>query len=992
VLTWRSSSRIAAPLLLSVAVSAQQAGSIRGVVYDKDFESPVAGATVLNVDTNQKVTTSDQGNYSFPSVQPGKYTLVFAKEGYVRQLETDVIVVAGQLTDLNVWLAGDFVEMEEYVVQDTLQLAPGSEAALLKLRLDSPSLIDSVGADLMSRAGASDAASALRLVSGASLQDGKFAVIRGLPDRYVSSQLNGIRLPSADEDTRAVELDQFPAAAIESIQVSKTFTPDQQGDASGGAVNVVLKGVPDRPLFINFKGQTGYNDQVTGRNDFLSYKGGGVGSFGRHVRRGIQTERIGESWLGAVGVSEEEAPIDYKWALAGGGSHEFDNGIRIGGYATMFYERESSFFDNGVDDSYWVERPGAPLTPRTSQGSVSEGEFKTALFDVTQGTQAVQWGVLATGGIEFGEHHDVNVTYLYTNTSEDTATLAEDTRGKEYFFPGYDPNDPSTPGHSDPDTAPYLRFETLDYQKRTTQTVQVHGHDEFPLDDRGTFRALELDWSASNNRAELYQPDKRQFGSEWTPERQIGPPSLGLTIPPTWSPFKPAANFTLGNLQRIWERIDETSEQYTADLKLRFEQWSGVEGYLKTGVFYDSVVRQFDQETFSNFGDNSSFEGHPYEEFWSASFPYQNHPITESDFDVDYDGDQRIAAWYAVLDLPLTDTLKVIGGFRFESTEIGMVNDPDPSAVWFPPGGNGQTTLRPGDADVDFEQDDWLPAISLVYEPIEEITLRASYTETVARQTFKELSPILQQEFLGGPIFIGNPDLEMSSLKNYDIRLDYRPYDGGLFSVSYFYKDIEDPIEYVQRLASNFDYTTAVNYPHGELSGFEFETRQSLGEFWEEVEGLSIGGNATLIDSRVTLTNEEKLQFRQPNIQAPLDTRPMTNAPEYLYNVYLTYELARTGTQASIFYTVQGDTLLEGAAVSSPNFVPSLYQREFGTLNVTLRQQLGEHFTFQFQAKNLTNPRIETEYRSQYIANEEVNTSFTRGREYTFSIGGEYSF
>jgi hypothetical protein len=106
------------PLLLSVAASAQQAGSIRGVVYDKDFESPVAGATVLNVDTNQKVTTSDQGNYSFPSVPPGKYTLVFAKDGYVRQLKTDVIVTAGQLTDLNVWLAGDFVEMEEYVVQD----------------------------------------------------------------------------------------------------------------------------------------------------------------------------------------------------------------------------------------------------------------------------------------------------------------------------------------------------------------------------------------------------------------------------------------------------------------------------------------------------------------------------------------------------------------------------------------------------------------------------------------------------------------------------------------------------------------------------------------------------------------------------------------------------------------------------------------------------------------------------------------------------------
>ena len=89
--------------------------------------------------------------------------------------------------------------------------------------------MDSISADLMSRAGASDAASALRLVAGASVQDGKFAVIRGLPDRYISSLLNGVRLPTSDEDKRAVELDQFPSSVIESIRVTKTFTPDQQG-------------------------------------------------------------------------------------------------------------------------------------------------------------------------------------------------------------------------------------------------------------------------------------------------------------------------------------------------------------------------------------------------------------------------------------------------------------------------------------------------------------------------------------------------------------------------------------------------------------------------------------------------------------------------------------------------------------------------------------------------------------------------------------------
>ena len=99
------------------------------------------------------------------------------------------------------------------------------------------------------------------------VQDGKYAVLRGLPDRYVSSQMNGVRLPTADEDKRAVELDLFPSAVIESLQVSKTFTPDQQGDASGGAVNVRLKGIPDETV-LQVRTQVGGNSQVTGRGDF----------------------------------------------------------------------------------------------------------------------------------------------------------------------------------------------------------------------------------------------------------------------------------------------------------------------------------------------------------------------------------------------------------------------------------------------------------------------------------------------------------------------------------------------------------------------------------------------------------------------------------------------------------------------------------------------------------------------------------------------------
>ncbi len=963
----------------------QQAGSIRGVVLDQDFDVPLAAAQVANLETGEKVTTSAQGSYVFPAVPPGTYTLVFSREGYVRQVRSGVVVVAGQLTDVDAALAGEFTEMEEFVVQDVLQVGTGTEAGLLELRLESPSLMDSISSELMSRAGASDASEGLKLVTGATVQDGKFAVIRGLPDRYVNSQMNGVRLPSADEDKRAVELDQFPSAVIESIQVSKTFTPDQQGDASGGAVDLRLRGIPAETT-LGFKAQLGYNTQAALESEFLTYDGGGVGFLGLDDGdRDIQSENLGGNWDGAAGVSTESAPIDFKWSLDGGGRRELGNGWTFGGFGSVFYERDSSYFDDGVDDSLWVDNIGEELTPETIQGTPNDGDFKTALFDVTQGKQSVQWGGLGTLGLE-SEQHTLGLTALYTHAAEDVATLAEDTRGKEFFFPGYDPDDPNDPGNSAGRfSAPYLRTETLEYTERTTATLQLHGSHGLP--SRGfelaglAFKQPELDWTLAHSQARMDQPDKRQFGALFLPD-SFNPALPGLEAS-LWIPYKPAANFTLGNFQRIYKEIDEDSNQAALDLKLPFEQWSQDEGFVQLGAFADRVDRTFDQETFSNFADvGAQFDG-DFDDYWSAVFPDENHAITESLFDVDYEGDLDITAAYGMVDLPLGPRFSVMGGARFESTEIDIVNDPEQNATWFPPGASAPVSLRPGDADVAFSQDDLLPALGLTFEPSPSVTLRASYSETVARQTFKELTPILQQEFLGGPVFIGNPELEMSALQNYDLRLDYAPVAGSLVSLSWFHKSIEGPIEYVQRL-TNFTFTTPENYPEGELSGYELELRQDLERWNEGLHGFGLGANATFIDSEVQLPDDEIAAFEA--LQVPITSRDMTGAPEYLYNLYLTYDFEEADTQVALFYTVQGDTLVAGAGEAVGNFVPSLYAEDYGTLNFSLSRRIGRNLRLQFQAKNLTNPEIETVYRSEYIAGDATRTSYERGTDLSLTL------
>jgi outer membrane receptor protein involved in Fe transport len=950
---------------------------LRATVGDMDFDVPLAGATVQIVELGLRVDSNDQGQVAFPQVPAGRYTVVAWKDGYQRTVRADVVVNAGQLTELRLDLRGDFTDMEEYVVRQPLQADTGTENALLALRIESPALMDSISADLMSKAGASDAAGALRLVAGASTADGKTAVIRGLPDRYVSSQMNGVLLPTADEDKRAVELDQFPAEVIQSLQVSKSFTPDQQGNASGGAVNVVLKGVPDVPFFSKWKVGSGYNDNLTGRNRFLTSEGGGVHAFGKSGgERGVQ--ELGENWDGAVGTSYAEAPVDSSFGGGIGGKVDLGGRWRAGGSLNIYHDRSSGYFRNGRDDSLYSYNFGEALSPVASQGTQFDDTFITSLLDIEQGKQSVQWGGLATFGVAT-DGHEIALAWLSTRIAEDTATRAEDTRGKHYFFPGHDPETPGTPGYAEQDAAPYQRLHTIEYVERATDTLQLSGRHKVEEFAAMPAEVLEVDWTVAKSRALRDQPDRRQFGVKWT--------TGGFYLP-----LKPAAQFVLGNMQRVFERTLEDSEEAQINLKVPFDFLGNGRGYVKFGAFYDKVDRKFDQDTFSNFSDPNAFYAGRFDEFdWSEAWGFQDHLVTASDFDIDYRGAQELEAYYVMVELPVLERVRLISGARLESTKISIVNSPEEDALWIPPGEFGIADLEPGDGDASYARDKILPSVALVYDPIRWLTLRAAYSETVGRQTFKELSPVFQQEYLGGPVFVGNPDLEMSTLRNYDLRADATPFDGSLFSLSWFRKDVFDVIEYVEKRAQ-YTVTTAVNYPRGMLDGYEVEGRQQLGTLWGPLDGLAVGANSTWIHSRVMLPDDELIKFENTFNVRQSASRDMTGAPEFLYNLFCTWDLAATGTGVGLFYTVTGDTLVQGPGPANDIYVPGTYEIEYDTLNFTLSQKLGSHVKLSFSAKNLTNPTRTEVYRGEFVEGDTIRRTRDDGIGLSLSIGGEIRF
>jgi TonB-dependent receptor len=1019
-------------LIGASSVFAQAAGSIRGVVFDKDFDVPLAAANVTLAETGETVTAADEGNYVFPEVKPGAYTLIFSKDGYARQVKSNVVVSGGQLTEVSGALYGEFEEMAEFVVQD-IQMDAGTEAGLLMLKIDSPALLDAISSELMSQAGVSDAADALKLVAGATVQDGKFAVVRGLPDRYVNSQMNGVRLPTADADKRAVELDQFPAAIIDSVQVSKTFTPDQQGDASGGAVNIVLKGIPEENIF-SVKVGTKYNTQASGNKDFVSYDEGGVSFWGKDDGgRDIPADGDGDGepdFRGPYGTSRKEPPWPYDFEATLGGKHIFDNELVVGGLLNFFYKSSLSH-TSGVNDKYWLgtniknaQEVGDSLIP-TASGTEQEGT--TDLNDFIKSKEELQIGGLGAFGLEW-QDQQLNALFLQTRTTSDTATINEDTRGKQFFFPGHDPYDFSTPGHGangeERGINPYSRTETYEYQERVTETLQFSGEHRIPLfdfaiDNMFTLLDPELDWSYSINSAESDKPNKTLFAEVWLP----GFPGFSDLVPARHFPDK-AGNFNTGNVQKIWENIIEESDQYQVNFKLPFNLWNEEESYVKVGVFRDDVERNFTQESYTNAGQPESAwpdlppplgvgpEGDsPFEDFfsddfenWPAASPLVGDADSAENIDIDYRGEQEIEAFYYMNDMALTSWFNVIWGVRYESTKIGIQNFPETDAVaQFPdPVGlsgfflGGERIIDPETGlplgDVLFEQDDILPSYGFVLSPLDQWTLRGTYSETVARQTFKELSLVARQEYAGGDFFVGNPDLQMAALENYDLRLEFKPFDTSLFSMSWFRKDIEDTIELIQLGSPLYDrYETPVNFPKGQMEGIELEMRQDLGYLWDPLEGLSVGANATFIDSTVKVSDGQIADFEAAlGDGITITEREMVNAPKSLINYYITYDYEKTGTKIGLFYTINGEKLVVGPGVDDNNFVPGIYAEEYDTLNLSITQKLTEDLSLKFQAKNLTDPLITEVYRSEFIADKVVHDQYKRGQTYSVSLTGKW--
>jgi TonB-dependent receptor len=967
---------------------AQGVGGVRGQIVDSDFGQPIARASVVLLETPFGAMTDDQGNFTISGVPSGAYTLSVRSSGYLPKLVPGVAVGAGAFNDLRIETIAEVEELEELVVPGELEKT--SEVGLLAERQEATAVLDTIGADLISRLGAATAGQALKAMVGTSVVDGKYVVVRGLSDRYVNTLLNGGRLPTSDPDKRAVNVDLFPGSVLQSINTSKTFTPDQAGDFTGGSVDIRTKQFPEKPSFGMSVGIE-YNSQTTFNPDYLTYEGGGTGPFGfkanqRQIPESVLNDPVlstlaaanpqnlditvpgdleiaqnindAQIQLSPVAAAKREAPgPNYSVNLQGGDSVEFGPDQLFGAFGAFSYKREYSYLPQATRANYRTQNTlsGFQLVP-------------TLVLSDDKGSEDVLWGTLLGLGYQPEKDQKISMNILFNEQASDVT----DFQTSDDWFA------------RDPTKNQQAQFTTLQYGERQLAYLQASGeHLVKPL------RRTKIDWVGSLGQAKLNEPDQRLFQSMY------------LTNSGVYTPFQGAGgddpSFTQSEspLQRYSRDLSETSYNAIANFSVPYfddPSQTANPSKFKTGFYLDNSQRAYNQSLFEYKFGGAGFPprfgtfGGPGDptggQTWGDVFLDQTRsglvnptgalgndkPLSWSLVNVTsgggsfYNASQQVIASYVMTEFQLFPQLTLTGGARFENTNLKV--DGEPSLLFQNP-------------KAKIQQLDLLPAVSANFQLLPEVNLRFAWSQTLARPSFKEMGPVITQDFSDATIFLGNPQLQLSSVNNYDFRAEYFPRAGEVFAVSLFYKDIQGPIEQAVFTVGETQFYRYVNNPQAQVWGLEVETRKRLDQLDPLLKNFSINFNFTYIQSQVALT-ETQISARQ--ISGLYETtRPMQGQPLYIINAGLSYDDQERGFYAGLFYNVTGPLLY-----AAGENLPDIYEQPAPTLDFNLTQSFADQWKLTFRGKNLLNPIVRQTIT--YAGTEYDYLAYTKGFDVSLSL------
>jgi len=917
------------------------AGTIKGKIRDSKTGEPLTGATVTLEHTRYSTTVELDGSFTFRHIPAGKYEIIVSTVGYKRSKEIDVELNSDNDTkEVGVDLSPISTTLEE--VQVSTISNGGTERGARRLEQRSDIVQNLLSARSIELSPDVTVGNAMARISGVTLQaasngEGRYAIIRGMDQRYNNVLVNGIKIASPDDKYRFVPMDLFPSELLERLEVIKSLTPKMEGDAIGGTMNLVMKQAPsDFLLTANVAG--GYSTLFSDR------------PFSAFYHQAVNVKSPAEQFGNSYNATANNFPLSELHYHNIANPINGTAGITVG---DRFLQKKLGFiisaayqnFYRGSNSQFLIPsaQPNAVLPNAPGYASNPQQPAFTDAFDRRYSTQTDRFAINNTIDYVINPRNKISLYNLYVHQNE--------------YETRYTPD--STVG-----TNSSASSISVDFQNRSTWTIQNIYNATLRGDHQLSNRVI-VDWIGSYSIAKKNVPDQAWYDFNGN----VAVNNAGKTTNIDSTTYGTSMN-------RLWQHNQDRDWQGMADLKYspRIAQRDveftigGLYRYKTRDAYYNEYVLNPTYQTVQPFHSIDSvplaFTGGNNGSGEQTAINYNT-----------YTSHEKIGAGYIQAKLMLTHALQLLGGVRVENTQ------------------QNYTTVEPPNSDEGFgaiHYTDVLPSAHLKYTLNDQQNLRLSYFKSISRPAFGEIDPYHYiGEFYDE---IGNPLLKHTRADNLDLRYEFFPALADQFLVGAFYKDLMNPIEYfiTRNGGPSALFIQPQNVDKATNYGLEAVATKFFGMF-------GVSANYTYTHSKVTTP---KLLYHYVGTSIQTDTvyqsRPLQGQADDIGNLSFLFKDPKTGTNLQIALSYTGERI----AQVSPYYDFDLWQKAYTQLDFSGEQRLTRRLSFYVKVNNLTNASSQLfikfpngqEYGPQLPYQDKSNVTNVERNYYKMSFLGGFRF
>ena len=588
----------------------QNKGKVAGLITDADVNNEAMPfVNVMIKGTTNGVATDMDGKYEL-SVNAGNHILVISFVGY-DTVEIPFEVKANETTTIDKAIGSGSVKLEDIVIQSKANRA--KETVLLMEQKNATEIKQNIGAQELSRKGVSDVGTAVTKTTGITKQEGSGTIyVRGLGDRYNSTTMNGLPIPSNDPEKKNISLGIFSTDIVEYISIDKVYGAKMYGDFAGGNVDIISKDFKGNSM-LEVEIGSSINNNAVSQDNFMLQQGPNKSGFSNSD---IPNDPLNTFSFKNSLAPSKHTPFSGNIAVRGGKSFNIGEQGKLNLFAT-------AGFENGYTYKEGINR------------SVNAQEANLKSFDQKTYSYNTSSTGMFNAGYRFNEKNKISYNFLYVNSSSQVndeykgfiRDIAEDDNG-------------------------LVRRGT--YTQNQLMINQLLGSHK--INDR-----LDFNWATSFNKIESQMPDRTQ-NTLWFNENLNG--------------YNFAVNTTTDNHRYYQSLVeDEFAANISGDYKFTKDANDDFKGKLTIGYNGRFKKRDFEATQFNfNIANNQSntvVDPYNLNAFLNVD-NFNNGLFTIETFSGNnikpqtYNGEQNIHAVFGLVEYKISSKLTSVIGLRAE--------------------------------------------------------------------------------------------------------------------------------------------------------------------------------------------------------------------------------------------------------------------------------------------------------------------------------------